>query len=122
MSEETLFISTTPILASLDIKRTLEFYCSKLGFSKVYEEADAYGIVCRGSIHLHFWACSEKHIAENTACRVRVSGIKYLYDQCSELNVVHPNAPIEDKPWGTTEFAIVDPDGNLITFAEWDDD
>jgi catechol 2,3-dioxygenase-like lactoylglutathione lyase family enzyme len=32
--------------------------------------------------------------------------------------MVHPNATLEDKPWGTREFAVLDPDGNLITFYE----
>ena len=121
MSEEIKFISTTPILASLDIKRSLEFFCSKLGFNKVFEEQGAYGIVCRDSIHLHFWACSEKHIAENTSCRIRIVGAESLYKQCVKSDIVHPNAKLEVKPWGTTEFGILDPDGNLITLAEWED-
>jgi catechol 2,3-dioxygenase-like lactoylglutathione lyase family enzyme len=119
MSEEVQFISTTPILASLDIKRSLDFYCSKLGFCRVFEEVGAYGIASCGSIQIHFWACSEKHIAENTSCRIRVCGIEKLFAQCSKLNIVHPNAPLDVKPWGTSEFAILDPDGNLVTFAEW---
>jgi len=121
MPKEIQFISTTPILASLDIKRSIEFYCSKLGFSKIFEEQDVYGIVCRGAIHLHFWACAEKHIAENTSCRVRVTEVEKLFVECVKLDIVDPKTPLETKPWGTTEFGILDPDGNLITFAEWDD-
>ena len=32
--------------------------------------------------------------------------------------IVHPNGALADKPWGTREFAILDPDGNLLTFSQ----
>ena len=41
-----------------------------------------------------------------------------LYVELDAQGVVHPSAPIEDKPWGSREFGILDPDGNLVTFAE----
>src|SRR5438045_463954 len=107
-----------PVLASLDIERTVGFYCSRLGFRLVYAEQGAWGIVARDAVEIHFWACSERHIAENTSCRVHVTGIAQLYSELQPLGVVHPNAPLEAKPWGTLEFGICDPDGNLITFAE----
>jgi hypothetical protein len=31
---------------------------------------------------------------------------------------VHPNAPLRDQPWGTREFAVLDPDNNLIALYE----
>ena len=118
MGTDTQFISATPVLASLDIARTVEFYRAQLGFAVLYAEQDAYGVVMRGSVSLHFWACKERHVAENTSCRVRVDGIDALYADCLARAIVHPNAPLAAKPWGSREFAIVDPDGNLVTFAE----
>ena len=120
MSTTTQFISATPALASLDIERSVEFFCSNLGFSKVFCEQGAYGIVSRGPVHIHFWACTDRNIAENTSCRVRVQGVEGMFSTCSDFGIVHPNAPLQTKPWGTKEFAVLDPDGNLITFAEWD--
>lgn len=118
MSKDTQFISAIPVLASLDIARTVEFYRAQLGFSVLFAEQDVYAVVMRGSVSLHFWACKERHIAENTSCRVRVDGIDALYDGCVARALVHPNAPLQAKPWGAREFAIADPDGNLVTFAE----
>lgn len=34
------------------------------------------------------------------------------------LGAVHPNGPLTDQPWGSREFAILDPDHNLITLYE----
>ena len=43
-----------PVLASLDIERTLKFYCSRLGFTRVYEDAGVWGIVSRDDVYIHF--------------------------------------------------------------------
>ena len=112
------FISATPVLASLDIERSVEFFVSKLGFEKVRVSQGEYGIVSIGSVQIHFWACTDRRIAEATSCRVRVQGIQRLHGKCASHAIVHPNAPLASKPWGTMEFAILDPDGNLITFHE----
>ena len=119
MSDPTRFVSATPVLASLDIERSVEFYCSRLGFARVHVQPGTYGIVSRGAVQLHFWACTERHIAENTSCRVRVEGIAALFAQCEAFGIVHPNAALDTRPWGTREFGALDPDGNLVTFAEW---
>lgn len=112
------FNSAVPILASLNITKTIQFYCSVFGFTKVYEEPASYGIVERDAVQIHFWACSEKYIAENTACRINVQGVDALYAEYQPKGVIHPNASLQEKPWGTREFSVVDEDGNLITFFE----
>ena len=117
-STSTQFLCATPVLASLDIERSVEFFVSKLGFTGVYVSQGEYGIVSNGSVYIHFWACTDRRIAEATGCRVRVQGIQGLYALCSSQAIVHPNAPLDTKPWGTKEFAILDPDGNLVTFHE----
>ena len=112
------FIIATPVLASLDIERSVEFFCSKLGFANIHLEQGNYGIVSSGSVSIHFWACADRRIAEATGCRVGVQGIDALYAQCSRHKIVHPSAPLAKAPWGNQEFAILDPDGNLITFYQ----
>ena len=110
--------SAAPVLASLDIERTVSFYCARLGFTRVYVESGVWGIVSRNEVQIHFWSCSEPHIAENTSCRVYVTGIDELFTELNAQGVVHPNAPLQDRPWGSREFGVLDGDGNLITFAE----
>lgn len=112
------FVSAVPVLASLNIERSAEFFSRKLGFTKVHIAQGIYGIVSNGPVEIHFWACTDRRIAEATGCRVRVQAIQGLYDQCLKHAIVHPNAPLSNKQWGTTEFAILDPDGNLVTFYE----
>lgn len=115
---QTSLISATPVLASLDIKRSVGFLQEKLGFTPVYVEQGVYGIAARDHINLHFWPCSNKAISEATSCRVQVGGITELYEHCKRERIVHPNAHLEKRPWGNLEFGVLDPDGNLITFYE----
>lgn len=91
---------------------------SKLGFVKVHVAQGEYGIVSNGAIEIHFRACADRHIAEATSCRVQVVGIDSLYARCASHAIVHPNMPLQSRPWGTREFAVLDCDGNLINFYE----
>jgi hypothetical protein len=83
--------SAAPVLASLDIERTVSFYCSRLGFTRVYVDPGVWGIVTRDSVQIHFWPCSDKNVAENTSCRVYVSGIDALSSEfeASGVNIRH---------------------------------
>jgi catechol 2,3-dioxygenase-like lactoylglutathione lyase family enzyme len=117
---ETRFVSATPVLASLDIQRSVDFFSDVLGFDVRHAEQGVYGVVTRGAVGIHFWACDDRRYPENTSCRIRVEGIEALHDVCLQAGFVHPRAPMSTKPWGSREFGILDPDGNLITFAEWE--
>ena len=61
---------------------------------------------------------AESFIAGTASCRVQVIGVDELHGELQPLNITHPNAQLADKPWGTREFGILDPDNNLITFFE----
>jgi hypothetical protein len=112
------FIAATPVLASLDIARSVAFFEAQLGFLQIHLEPGVYGIVARDGVRVHFWACDDRRIAEATSCRIQVTDIQTLYERCVDKAIVHPNAPLAEQPWGTREFAILDPDGNLVTFHE----
>ncbi|WP_082568792.1 VOC family protein [Rhizobacter sp. Root1221] len=118
MPKTVSYVIATPVLASLDIEKSVEFFCSKLGFSEIYAEQGSYGIVSSGLVSIHFWACSDRRIAEATGCRIGVQGIEELFERCSGHGIVHPNASLATAPWGNKEFGILDPDGNLVTFFE----
>jgi catechol 2,3-dioxygenase-like lactoylglutathione lyase family enzyme len=109
-------IAAIPKLASLDIQRSLAFF-EGLGFTRRGTYPD-YGIVERDGVQIHFWLCHDARTPMETACRVTVEGIEQLFEAYSEKGVIHPNGPLEVKPWGVWEFSVLDPDGNLITFQQ----
>jgi catechol 2,3-dioxygenase-like lactoylglutathione lyase family enzyme len=110
--------AAVPILPARDVEATARFYRDRLGFQIVHAERE-YGIVARDGVEVHFWGPSGIDPAETDGmCRIGVNGIDELYEQCGRAGIVHPNGPLQRKPWGTREFAATDLDNNLITFFE----
>jgi len=107
-----------PVLASLNIGKSLRFYQEKLGFDRIGYQDEHYAVVCRDKIEIHFWKCNNKIHPENTSCYIRVKGVDELYEEMKQMGVVHPNGPLKNKPWRIREFAILDEDGNMIKFGE----
>ncbi len=107
-----------PIIPARDTATSVAWYRDHLEFDVVHLEEE-YAIVERDRVGIHFWGPSGIEPAESdTMFRIRVDGIDELYEHCRANEIVHPNAPLEEKPWGAREFAVVDADGNLLTFFE----
>jgi hypothetical protein len=50
---------------------------------------------------------------------IRTNDIETLYQSLLEKKIsIHPNGPLESKPWGQKEFSLLDPDKNLLTFGQ----
>ena len=111
-------VAATPVLPSLDIARTVTFYRDKLGFTEVHAAAGMHAIVERGPVELHFWLTKDAALPKASGCRIHVTGIDAWYSICQAAGIVHPNGPLTTKPWGLREFAILDPDGNCLTFHQ----
>jgi catechol 2,3-dioxygenase-like lactoylglutathione lyase family enzyme len=107
-----------PIIPARDTEASAAWYRDHLGFDVIHAEPE-YAIVERDSVGVHFWGPSGiPPDKSDTMFRIRVEGIDELYERCRAEEIVHPNAPLEEKPWGAREFAVVDGDGNLLTFFE----
>ena len=106
-----------PILASQNIRATLDFYVGKLGFT---ERADygEYGIVARDRVLINFWLCEDRHIAENTSAYFNVTAIDALH---ADLKARAPDVRMTEPTtydYGMREFHVWDGDGNLLRFGE----
>ena len=112
-----MLVSAVPVLQSLNINDTVEFYENQLGFSKLHHE-DGFAIMYRDDVYINFTGCNDKYLPENTACRIRTTDVESLWQEFKPKNVTHPNAPLETTEYGTKEFGIIDVSGNLITFFE----
>lgn len=112
-----------PILPCRSIGATTGFY-RRLGFEGGAHDFDQnYAIFTRGTVELHFFAHPGLVPAESWAgCYLRVGDVQSLYEAClaSELprTGIPRLQPLEDKPWGLREFAVIDPDGNLLRIGQ----
>jgi catechol 2,3-dioxygenase-like lactoylglutathione lyase family enzyme len=111
------------MLPSRSVNATTEFY-QRLGFvGGPHSFNSEYAILRRGAIELHFFTHKELVPAESSAgCYIRVLDVETMYQAFSVNNLPRSGIPrmepLEDKPWGLREFAIVDPDGNLLRIGQ----
>ena len=111
-----------PILPSRSLNDTLAFY-RQLGFEGSIHPHGDYAILVRGTVELHFFSHPELRPAESSAmCYIRVSDVEKMYQSFALAKLPGKGIPRQDelevKPWGMREFAIVDPDGNLLRIGQ----
>ncbi|MCX7600766.1 MAG: bleomycin resistance protein [Meiothermus sp.] len=70
-----------------------------------------YGRLSRDGLRLHFYHEPSPQIGQNYALRLEVDEEDLLYVGCEAAGIVHPNGKLENKPWSTREFTVLDPSG-----------
>lgn len=108
-----------------DKAATKDFYVTKLGFRNFGNaDFDDYLMVEKDNVQIHFFAFRELNPQENYGqVYIRTNDIDTLYQSLLDNEVsIHPNGALQIKPWGQKEFAILDPDNNLLTFGQSEDE
>jgi predicted enzyme related to lactoylglutathione lyase len=109
-----------PRLPARDIEETKNFYVNKLSFS-LKSHYNNYLILSKDNVEIHFYYDESLNpAASDRMIYLRVSEkIKALYEEFTKKGVqtVH-SGKLETKPWGQTEFSIVDTNGTLLTFGQ----
>lgn len=98
---------------------TKEFYINRLGFSEISDYGD-YLMVKKDNIEIHFFEFKDLDPKQNAGMvYIRTDDIDSLYREFLDKKItIHPNGQLERKPWGQTEFSLLDPDNNLLTFGQ----
>ena len=124
------FKKLTPNLVVANVERSLAFYVDTLGFERGMTVPDqspfAFASVTGGPVEIFFndaaGAVTEypgftgKPIGATGTLFIEVEGVDALHDRLkSGIRIV---LPIVTQFYGMREFAIEDPDGYVITFAE----
>jgi catechol 2,3-dioxygenase-like lactoylglutathione lyase family enzyme len=119
-----MFKATHPILGTRDMRRAIAFYTQKLGFRLAFgaqagEEPDAehpnYVGFRRDGVELHM-QFQYPHEMGTIRLRFLVEDPDALFAELHARGVACTTDGAEDKPWGTREFALYDPDRNAFTF------
>lgn len=114
-----MLTAINPKLPMRDKNATKEYYINKLGFSLLGDYGD-YLLIEKDKIEIHFFEFKELDPKENYGqVYIRTDSIDSLYQSLLDNKVtIHPNAPLQTKPWGQKEFSLLDPDNNLLTFGQ----
>src|SRR5262245_24672620 len=103
-----------PVIPVADVPKAVAFYRDRLGFTPLFEYGP-YAGVKRGPIELHL----NGHGSPGPVpVRIAVRGVDELYEELEKQKVIHPDEPLETKPFGMRQFSVLDLDGNTITFAQ----
>jgi catechol 2,3-dioxygenase-like lactoylglutathione lyase family enzyme len=132
---------TIPALPVRDASRAVAFYRDKLGFDVLHHDG-GFAVLRRDGAEVHLWEAADESWRERTAddepvrsgaesfiagtasCRIDADGVDELYDELRARGVLHPasRGGVQDTDFGTREFAVLDLDGNLLSFFKWRSD
>ncbi|MEZ5292530.1 MAG: glyoxalase superfamily protein [Vicinamibacterales bacterium] len=124
------FTTITPNLIVRDIARSTAFYCDVLGFrvAQTVPDAAPHAFVWLDrdgvAVFLNDPAAVARDLPEYGA--PAFGGTSTLFVVLEGVDALHARVsqsvpivmPLRTQPYGMREFAIHDPDGHLITFAE----
>jgi hypothetical protein len=100
---------------------TRDFYLNKLEFRE-FGSADfeSYLMLQKDRIQIHFFEFKEIDPNENYGqVYIRTDAIDEWYQLALDKKLNIPEAGhLKIKPWGQKEFALLDPDNNLLTFGQ----
>ena len=113
------FKHATPILDVTSVEESIDYYTSKLGFTKNWDwpdEADdkTFGSVTNGEVSIF--------LAETTGT-IKPTWVFYDVNNADNVHAAYVEAGVtireapNDKPWGSREFQAVDRDGNVLRIA-----
>ncbi|MBO0344850.1 VOC family protein [Roseibium sp. CAU 1637] len=114
MSDENA-VECIPVLPSLDLAVTRDFYRDVLAFRVIYESPTRV-ILRRETMELHFWLTDRAEFCENSSCYIRGGGIDALFEEFHNKQVPRLS-DFAVRPWNMKEFHLHDPHGNLLIFA-----
>jgi hypothetical protein len=77
-------------------------------------------LIRKDNIEIHFFEFKDLEPKDNYGqVYIRTDDIDELYQTFLDNKVtIHPNGHLATKPWGQKEFALLDPDHNLLTFGQ----
>lgn len=114
-----MLLDIIPKLPMRNKHLTKEFYITRWGFEEISDHGN-YLLIRKEQIEIHFFEFKTLDPDVNYGqVYIRTNNIEQLYQELLDKNIpIHPNGSLEIKPWGQKEFALLDPDNNLLTIGQ----
>jgi catechol 2,3-dioxygenase-like lactoylglutathione lyase family enzyme len=113
-----------PQLRTTDLKATIDFYVSKLGFELEFVHDDFYAAVKTGAHSIHVKLVD----SEDPSIEFVAKGEHlHLYFTVEDVDAearrlkgrgVALQAEPQDHPWGTREFVVIDDQGHTLRYGQ----
>lgn len=127
-SSKATIVGAEPQLFVADISKSCEFFCTKLGFTLIFNYGDPpyYAQVGRDAARLNLRYVPKPEIELTVRNReellsasltvAKAQEIKLLFLEFQSAGVTF-RQKLRKQPWGARNFIVQDPDGNLLLFA-----
>ncbi|MBS1612311.1 MAG: VOC family protein [Bacteroidetes bacterium] len=114
-----MLTSVCPKIPMRNKAATKQFYVNQLGFAELGDYGD-YLMVKKDDVEIHLFEYKDLNPLENYGqVYIRCTDVEQLNDTCMAKGLTYAKyGKLETKPWGQKEFALLDPDHNLLTFGE----
>lgn len=121
-------VDAEPQLVVTDMKRSCEFFRTKLGFSLAfsYGKPPYYAQVVRDGARINLRSvdrpaldapvCNREELLSVSMTVATANEIKLLFLEFQSAGVAFQQT-LKKQPWGAKNFVVKDPDGNLLLFA-----
>ena len=114
-----MLTKSTAVLAVTSVKDTADYYCGTLGFKVnwLWEEPPTFGSIGLGK--------AEIFLCQQTDLAGRIEGHQHYFD-AEDIEALHAQhrakgaeiiSAIENKPWGSREYTVRDPNGYHLRFG-----
>lgn len=99
---------------------TRNFYVDQLGFTSLNDNYPDYLMLRKDTIEIHFFLFETLNPFEHDGmCYIRTDNIEEWYQLAVDKKLDIPElGHLHIKPWNQIEFALRDPDHNLLTFGQ----
>jgi len=117
--------TAVPILPATDVASSLAWWTGICGFAETFRDGTppGYAGIERDGASIHLARITDPAVArtvgDQTMIRIVVDDVTKFFEEYKQRGgKVHPNGGLARKPWGTLEFAAIDPNGVCVTFLE----
>src|SRR3954467_11614139 len=103
-----IFRQAQAIFGTRDIERAIAFYVERLGFKLKFRDGSTptnYVGYVRDNVELHM-QFQYPHEMGTLRMRILVDDPDALYEEYKTKDILGEKMIVEDKPWGTREFAL----------------
>jgi catechol 2,3-dioxygenase-like lactoylglutathione lyase family enzyme len=105
-----------PVLPTLNIKQTIQFYETELGFTGV--DIGGYAILKKGKAEIHFTLCADKKLCEASSCYIRVTDVQCLFADFAGKEIIYPENKLVHSKGNKKSFTLKDNNGILLRFVQ----
>jgi len=105
-----------PILPANNIRATIDFYETKLGFTGV--NLGNYAIVKSGFAEIHFFLITDKNKMHPASCFIYTDNVEDLFTVFAGKDLLYPTSEMGSMKFSNKEFTIKDNNGNIIRFGQ----